>query len=38
MIDHSMVSSRLETIYHRACENDFNAPRCKFVRYELNIL
>lgn len=38
MIDHGLVPNRLELIYLRACSKDYNSPRCRFVRFELNIL
>lgn len=38
MIDHDIVSNRLETIYHQACTADYTSPRCRFVLYELDIL
>lgn len=37
MIDHQLISNRMETIYYRACSKDFNSPRCKFFRYEFDV-
>ena len=36
MIDHQLVSNRMNTIYERACFKDFNSPRCMFFRYEFD--
>jgi predicted metal-binding protein len=38
MIDHNLISSRLEVVYLRACMADFDSPRCRFFRYEVDIL
>jgi hypothetical protein len=37
MIDHQLISNRMELIYLRACSQDFESPRCKFFRYEFDI-
>lgn len=37
MIDHQLISNRMETIYERACARDFDSPRCMFFRYEFDI-
>lgn len=37
MIDHQLISTRMELIYLRACSRDFDSPRCKFFRYEFDI-
>lgn len=37
MLDHQLISSRMETIYERACFSDFDSPRCMFFRYEFDI-
>jgi hypothetical protein len=38
MIDHNLISSRLEVVYRQACFTDFDSPRCRFFRYEVDIL
>ncbi len=37
MIDHQLISNRMETIYTRACSADFSSPRCMFFRYEFDV-
>jgi hypothetical protein len=37
MINHQLISNRMETIYERACFKDFESPRCQFFRYEFDI-
>jgi hypothetical protein len=33
MIDHALVSNRLEQIHNIACERDYHSPRCRFVHF-----
>jgi hypothetical protein len=38
MIDHALVSNRLEQIHNIACERDYHSPRCRFVHFELDVI
>ena len=35
MAEHDFIDHRLWNIYQSACMRDFNSPRCKFFRMEL---
>lgn len=37
MIEHDFVDDRLNTIYRSSCMKDFNSPRCKYFRMELEL-
>lgn len=37
MINHQLISGRMESIYETACSRDFDSPRCSFFRYEFDI-
>jgi len=38
MMDHSLVSNRLQYIYEHSCTRDYDSPRCQFVRFEMDTL
>lgn len=35
--EHDFIDDRLWTIYQSSCARDFNAPRCKYFQYELEM-
>ena len=37
MIEHDFVDDRLHGIYRSSCLVDFNSPRCKYFRLELEL-
>lgn len=38
MVEHDFISERLINVYKEACSKDFYGPRCRFFRYEFDLL